>query len=294
MARALRIHHLNCGSMCPLGGWLMDGRSHGVHGHLVCHCLLIETPSNGLVLVDTGLGQGDVAQPYPRLSPLYVNLLNIQLDAETTAVRQIARLGFSARDVRHIVLTHLDFDHAGGLEDFPAATVHVLARELEAARSKRSGFVGRRRYRPEQWDDVHRWKTYVPGDGSTWFGFQAVRQLDGLPPEVLILPLAGHTWGHAGIAVQDGTGWLLHAGDAYFHRDELRCANYRCPAGLRAYQRLMEVDRNARLTNQFRLRALARQHREVRVVCGHDASELAACREGRALTVETGDLAYQG
>jgi glyoxylase-like metal-dependent hydrolase (beta-lactamase superfamily II) len=24
--------------------------------------------------------------------------------------------------VRHIVLTHLDFDHAGGLEDFPEAT----------------------------------------------------------------------------------------------------------------------------------------------------------------------------
>jgi glyoxylase-like metal-dependent hydrolase (beta-lactamase superfamily II) len=293
MSRALRVHHLNCGSMCPLGGALMDGRAHGLKGHLVCHCLLIETPSSGLVLVDTGLGQADMAQPYPRLSAFYVKLLNIQLDAEATAVRQIQRLGYCARDVRHIVLTHLDFDHAGGLEDFPAACVHVLARELDAARSRRGSFVGRRRYRPQQWNDVHRWKTYVPGDGASWFGFEAVRHLDGLPPEILILPLAGHTWGHAGVAVQARDGWLLHAGDAYFHRDELRCAHYRCPAGLRAYQRLMEVDRHARRTNQYRLRALARQHREVQVVCGHDASELTACQQGQPLTVEAEALAFQ-
>ena len=30
-------------------------------------------------------------------------------------------------DVTDIVLTHLDFDHAGGLDDFPAATVHLRA-----------------------------------------------------------------------------------------------------------------------------------------------------------------------
>jgi glyoxylase-like metal-dependent hydrolase (beta-lactamase superfamily II) len=36
---------------------------------------------------------------------------------------QVQRLGFDPRDVRHIVLTHLDFDHAGGLDDFPHATV---------------------------------------------------------------------------------------------------------------------------------------------------------------------------
>ncbi len=33
--------------------------------------------------------------------------------------------------MRHIVLTHLDVDHAGGLPDFPDARVHVFAREHE-------------------------------------------------------------------------------------------------------------------------------------------------------------------
>lgn len=41
-------------------------------------------------------------------------------------MRQIRRLGYAASDVCHIVLTELDFDHAGGLEDFPDARVHVF------------------------------------------------------------------------------------------------------------------------------------------------------------------------
>jgi glyoxylase-like metal-dependent hydrolase (beta-lactamase superfamily II) len=30
-----------------------------------------------------------------------------------TAIRQLEQLGFDPRDVEHIVLSHLDFDHAG-------------------------------------------------------------------------------------------------------------------------------------------------------------------------------------
>lgn len=44
----------------------------------------------------------------------------------------------NVRDVRHIVLTHLDFDHAGGLDDFPEATVHMLQIERDVAVAQRS------------------------------------------------------------------------------------------------------------------------------------------------------------
>jgi glyoxylase-like metal-dependent hydrolase (beta-lactamase superfamily II) len=71
-------------------------------------------------------------------------------------------------------------------------------------------------YRPKQWDEVQHWKYYAPG-GEPWFGFEAVRDLEGLPPEILLIPLAGHTRGHAGIAIKTADGWLLHAGDAYFY-----------------------------------------------------------------------------
>lgn len=270
----MRVHHLNCGTLCPAGGRLLDGHSPGVLGRLVCHCLLIET-HEGLVLVDTGLGMRDVSAAAWRLSPLWMAMLNIQLKPEDTALAQVRAAGFDPGDVRHIVLTHLDFDHAGGLEDFPNATVHLLAAEKRAA-EQHEGFVGRRRYRVDQWNAVKSWRTYEPARGERWNGFECVRDLDGLPPEILLVPLTGHTWGHAGVAVRMAEGWLLHAGDAYFHHAEMGGRTRRCPPGLRAYQNLMEVDRAQRLANQERLRHLARfglERGDLRVFCAHDEVE---------------------
>jgi len=282
----MRIHHLNCGTDCPFGGALFDGRSKGLTGHLVCHCLLIETDA-GLVLVDTGYGLRDVAHPHrpphPRITRAMRSMLNIKLREEETAIRQIERLGFSPADVRHIVLTHLDFDHAGGLEDFPNATIHLMDAEFSAATGPRNGFVPRNRYRPAQFNDVANWRRYS-GQGEGWFGFPAVRGLEGLPPEILLVPLPGHTWGHAGVAVDTGAGWLLHAGDAYFYRGEVRRETRKCTPGLRAYQTMMEVDRAQRLANQERVRRLSVEKAgEVRVLCAHDVVEFEAAAAGRLL-----------
>lgn len=269
----MHVHHLNCGCMCPLGGALFDGFSKGLTASLVCHCLLVETDSHGLVLVDTGFGTRDVAAPGQRLSLFFRLFNNIRLEQRHTALEQVRRLGFAARDVRHILLTHLDFDHAGGLEDFPEAQVHLLQREMDAARARRS-VLARNRYRPQQWDGVRNWQFHEPG-GEPWFGFQSVRELAGLPPEILFIPLAGHTPGHAGVAIRTAGGWLLHAGDAYFYREEVGQTEPRCTPGLSFYQRMMEVDRTERLANQHQLRMLSLEHRaEVRLFCSHDAKEL--------------------
>lgn len=269
----LRVHHLNCGTMCPFGGRYMDGFSHGMASHLVCHCLVIET-NDGLVLVDTGFGTEDVLHPKDRLNSVFFRLDRIQMNLEKTALRQIEKLGFKSQDVRHIVLTHLDFDHAGGLSDFPNATVHLLASELEAAQNPRT-WLERSRYCRAQWGAERHWRKYSAG-GDSWFGFQSVRDLKGLPPEILLVPLIGHTWGHSGVAIDTGQGWLLHAGDAYFFRGEM-APRYHCTPGLRFYQRLMEVDRKSRLSNQKKLRNCIRNHSsEVKVFSAHDAVELEA------------------
>jgi glyoxylase-like metal-dependent hydrolase (beta-lactamase superfamily II) len=271
----MRIHHLNCISACPLGGKLMDGSSHGWRGRLSCHCLLIETPSK-LVLVDTGYGLRDVLDPRGRLSRFFLMLLRPELREEMTAVRQIQRLGFAPGDVRDIVLTHLDFDHAGGLDDFPGAAVHMLRDERDSAKAQRTT-LDRMRYRPQQWSTERNWRVYRSGEGERWFGFDCVRSLEGLPPEVLLVPLIGHTHGHAGVAVERDEGWLLQTGDAYFYRHEMDLQRPRCTPGLRLYQWMMEKNRRARLWNQARLRRLRRDHgAEVTICCAHDLVEFEA------------------
>jgi glyoxylase-like metal-dependent hydrolase (beta-lactamase superfamily II) len=261
----MRIHHLSCGTLCPVGGVLMSERKcRPFRGALACHCLLVETES-GLLLVDTGLGLLDVGNH--RLEAFFRYQCKPKVTEEQTAVSQVLSLGFSPKDVRHVVMTHLDFDHAGGLDDFPHAQVHLHADEVEAA-SARKTFIARGRYRPEQWASHDRWNLYRQG-GEPWFGFECVRDVG--VPEVLLVPLVGHTWGHCGVAVaRPGGGWLLHAGDAFFDRREIR-EQPRCKPGLRFYQVQMEVDRKQRLGNQRRLRQLVRDHSpEVEVICSHD------------------------
>jgi glyoxylase-like metal-dependent hydrolase (beta-lactamase superfamily II) len=240
---------------------------------LVCHCLLLET-EQGLVLVDTGFGLEDVRDPMSRLNPFMVNACRPRLNEEVTAVRQLARLGFAPGDVRHIVLTHLDFDHAGGLDDFPEARVHVMAAEVDAARAQAT-WLDRQRFRPGQWSTQPHWVTYpMPLGGERWFGFDCVRELKGLPPDILLVPLVGHTLGHSGVAVRAPDGWLLHAGDAYFYHEEMNPHRPRCTPGLRSYQAWMQKDGRLRKLNQERLRELVRLHDpEVRVFCAHDALE---------------------
>ncbi|MDP9034235.1 MAG: MBL fold metallo-hydrolase [Myxococcota bacterium] len=270
----MRVHHLNCISACPLGGLLMDGFTHdALRGRLTSHCLLVEC-SAGLVLVDTGYGLRDVADPRSRLARFFLFMNKPELREEMTAIRQIRRLGFDPRDVRHVVLSHLDFDHAGGLDDFPWATVHMLGRERAAAEAQRTT-LDRLRYRPAQWHTRAMWRTYDVEDGDRWFGFDRVRALDGAPPEVLLVPLVGHTLGHAGVAVQGEAGrWLLYAADAYFFHTEMDVERPRCTPGLRFYQTLMEKDRRMRLLNQRRLRELRREHGDqVELFCAHDVVE---------------------
>jgi glyoxylase-like metal-dependent hydrolase (beta-lactamase superfamily II) len=251
----------------------MDGRSDGIlqRGELACHCLLVES-EQGLILIDTGLGLRDVADPRGRLSRFFLMLVSPDFREQMTAVRQIAQMGFDPRDVRHIVLTHLDFDHAGGLDDFPRARVHLMAGEEEYAAMQKT-WLDRQRFRPQQWSTRDLWNTYAAGVGQDWHGFSCVRDLQGLPPDILLVPLPGHTYGHTGVAVQGQNSWQLLAGDAYFHHREMETDPY-CTPGLRCYQWMMEKDRAARLENQNRLRDL-RAHRgsEVEIFCSHDITE---------------------
>ncbi|MCC2655086.1 MAG: fold metallo-hydrolase [Panacagrimonas sp.] len=271
---SLRIHHLNCGTMCPYGRRLMAGEG-GIFetSEMCCHCLLIET-AQGLVLVDSGLGTDDVRTP-ARLGGPFRAVVRPQLRMEETALAQVQRLGFKREDVRHIVLTHLDLDHAGGIADFPDAKVHVFNAEIEAAMAP--SLREKMRYVQAQWAHGPHWVGHRT-EGERWFGFDAVRAIANVEPEVLLVPLTGHTRGHCGVAVRDAGRWMLHCGDAYFYRGEVETPA-RCPIGLMAFQSIMQINGPQRLHNQRRLRELNTAHGgEVALFCAHDPLELSRQR----------------
>jgi glyoxylase-like metal-dependent hydrolase (beta-lactamase superfamily II) len=271
----MKVHHLNCATMCPHGARLFTGEGGLLERHrLVAHCLLIEAGER-LVLVDTGLGSGDVADPR-RLGAFFTMVVRPEARDEEPAVKRIAALGLDPADVTDVVCTHLDGDHAGGLPDFPDALVHVFRPEMEAA--LKPAPMERLRYVGEHFAHGPRWEPHdVAGD--EWEGFEAVRAIEGVDAEILIVPLVGHTRGHSAVAVRDGDGWLLHCGDGYFHRDTLQTPP-RTPPGFRAFENIVGLKRRQRLANQERLRELVgRAGERVRPFCAHDPVELGRCGE---------------
>lgn len=272
----MKVHHLNCATLCPPAGRFLTGNSSGrLPGTLVCHCLLIETES-GLVLVDTGLGLEDIREPVRRLGRRNRWVLGAALDPEETAVHHVSRLGFTREDVQHIVMTHLDVDHAGGMSDFPDATVHLYRPEARLIQEPLRG-RDRKRYRAVQWKHRPKVEAYDLS-GERFYGFEAVRQLRGLPPEVLLVPLAGHSEGHCGVAVERSDGWLFHAGDAYMHRNALQEPPGPAPLYEKIIDRFNGWDQSQTEANRRRLRTLANDpEARVRIVCSHDPEEFLAC-----------------
>lgn len=182
-------------------------------------------------------------------------------------------MGFNPRDVRHIILTHLDFDHAGGLDDFPEAQVHMRQIERDYAFQQKT-WLDRQRFRPQQWSTQKNWNVYKSGDGEGWFGFNKVHSMKGVPSEIALIPLTGHTHGHAGIAVNVNDKWLFNTGDAYFYHDEMNVDNPYCTPGLAMYQLMMDKNHKLRVWNQERLRDLKKNHGDkVEIFCSHDVLE---------------------
>ena len=267
------VHHLNCGTMCPVGGFLMGQR--GVRGKMVAHCLVVETERDGLILVDTGFGTRDVERRTP-ISRTFRTMVGPVFDPGETVLAQLGALGLDPEAVRHIVVTHLDLDHAGGLSDFPRARVHVHAREHAAAMA-RQRFIEKERYVPAQWAHGPRWEVYSE-DGDTWRGLPAIQRLRGLDADVGLLPMHGHTRGHSAILVRSGERWLVHAGDAYFHRGSVQ-GDRAIPIGLAAFERITQIDPAARRASVAALRQLHERYDDVSVFCAHDPDELAALRD---------------
>ena len=195
----MTIHLLNCFTCNDRFGVLKTGMV----------CLLVETNS-GLALVDTGLGLNDYTNP-TWMTRLFRVITEVRFDPNEAAIHQVRQLGYKPEDVKHIILTHMHFDHISGLPDFPHAQVHVHKREYDAYMEGNIRQFTEYAYIPRYTAHKPNFILYESID-SKWYGLDAMR----LPfePEMYLIPLYGHSRGHCGLAIKTSTGWFFHAADS--------------------------------------------------------------------------------
>ncbi len=169
---------------------------------LATRSLLVETARDGLVLVEAGCGDkwSDKERATYALE-------------RRTAVDALREAGVDPADIAHVVVTHLHFDHAGGLTrmsdagpvaTFPRARIHVQRTEWHDALANKSTMT--RTYLRTHLDPIASEVELHDGECAPLAGFT-------------LLPAAGHTWGHQAVLVEGasaagGTAPHLFAGDA--------------------------------------------------------------------------------
>lgn len=156
---------------------------------------------DGVVLFDTGLdpdGAGDPASVYGAAA----SASRMRFTAQQRLDRQLSEAGFDVAEVDHVVLSHLHFDHTGGMKLFPHARFYVGAGEMAYAYNPDTHTCGL--YRRDELDAAQDYSwTVVPEAGLDMFG-------DG---SVVLLFLPGHSPGSLAMQVRLPSRTMILSGD---------------------------------------------------------------------------------
>lgn len=159
--------------------------------------------ADGVALFDAGLPAAMVDPADSYRQALRATDIDASLTPEETVTRHLERLDIDPARVRQVVVSHLHFDHAGGLRELPNATLVVQRREWEAGfdRQVANHYGLRKRF----FDLGHQVKL-VEGEHDL-FG-------DG---SAVCVPSYGHTPGHQSLRVKSAQGDHILVGDACYN-----------------------------------------------------------------------------
>jgi glyoxylase-like metal-dependent hydrolase (beta-lactamase superfamily II) len=221
----VRVHPLLAGEMRGPGGWLaspggqlatlrtfMGSRSDWVW--MPIPAFLVEHPSAGPILIDTGLHPSVAVDPGASFGTLGKYLLAIRMEPEQALPHQLRARGVQPRDVSIVVMTHMHFDHASGVSEFPDATFVLDRREWHAAADGpgvRGGYLKR------QFDHGFDWRTidYDAREIDSFASFGRAVDVFG-DGSVRLLSTPGHTAGHQSVLLRLHERELLLTGDAAY------------------------------------------------------------------------------
>ena len=242
----MRLFAFTCGWLTGPTGLFLDGE-HGTI-RMPVPVFLIRHPQ-GDVLFDTGL-HPDVAHDAKGRLGFLADVFATELGTDDVVGARLAALDVTPERLRRVVLSHLHFDHAGGLASLPNARVVVQRRDWEAGHD--ADMAGALTFARQDFDHGHDVQL-IDGEHDL-FG-------DG---RIVCLPTHGHTPGHQSLRVRLDSGDVVLTADACYLRRTLE-TDHLPPS---------PFDREAMLASLKRLRAL--RDAGARVVFGHDAETWAS------------------
>jgi len=158
------------------------------------------------ILFDTGAHPDLITDPITRLGPAAA-AYEILMAPGDDVVSCLATVGIKPEDVRHVIQSHLHYDHAGGLEFFPHSTIYVSKREREFAANPP---IYQPEYTPVDYQHPFNWKE-IEGEYDL-FG-------DGA---IVIFQTPGHTAGHQSIRVKCAEKHYILAADAAYVPEKMK------------------------------------------------------------------------
>jgi glyoxylase-like metal-dependent hydrolase (beta-lactamase superfamily II) len=176
---------------------------------------LVEHPSAGPILIDTGLHPSVAVDPKKNLGRLGARFLSgLEMDQDDAVPAQLRARGIQPSAVKLVVMTHLHFDHASAVSEFPEATFVFTRSEWDAATQPRAWLHG---YQRRQFDHAFDYRLLDFEDPSVDSYATFGRSIDLLGDgSIRCLYTPGHTSGHMSMLLRLTTREALVAGDAIF------------------------------------------------------------------------------
>ena len=262
-AETPRVHVFDTGRLSLPGGFIQHGGNWFSARTLAVPAFVIEHPSKGLIVFDTGLSTSVGEERGRYMGLLWATLVPVAAAERQDLASQMRASGLAPEDVAFVVLSDLHFDHAGGVEEFPNAQVVVARSERQAALN--DGWHDW--YFPSDYDDVPRWLEIDYGRGAPFATFTAHHDLLG-DGSVVLVDLHGHSAGSQGVVVRTESGPVLLTGDAAPAEDSWRYA------ARPAYA----FDPHAWWEQAWRIKKFVDLVPTATVIAGHDLRALARTR----------------